>query len=156
MNIFYSSKNPMICAKRLDNKRVVKMCLETTQILCTVCNEKGFQMPYKSTHKHHPCILWAGESFNNFYWLWQHGFELCIEYTRRYGKNHKCLSILYKIRNIICQLPFEPIGFTEPPNCTTFKHIKDTRKAYKLYLKEKWKNDKITPRWYKNERTNSK
>jgi len=38
-------------------------------------------------------------------------------------------------------------GLTTFPNCTTFKDIKETTKAYRLYLNEKWKNDKRIPKW---------
>ena len=37
-------------------------------------------------------------------------------------------------------------GLTTFPNCTTFKDIKETTKAYRLYLNEKWKNDKRIPK----------
>jgi hypothetical protein len=44
---------------------------------------------YKPTHAKHPCTLWAGETRDNYVWLWWLTYELCGEYTRRYQKVHK-------------------------------------------------------------------
>ncbi len=38
MNIFVSDENPEKAAKNLDDKRVIKMILESTQLLCTAVN----------------------------------------------------------------------------------------------------------------------
>ena len=92
MNIFFLHMNPKICATFHVDKHVVKMCLETLQILCSVylLTESEYKPPYKLTHKNHPCNVWARESIDNFKWLVQLGIELCKEYTHRYQKNHKC------------------------------------------------------------------
>lgn len=97
MNIFAVDNDPYKAAQNLCDKHVVKMVLETTQILCTVANEKGFNSPYKSTHKNHPCVLWAKLSPFNWSWLLVHGIALCNEYSARYGKVHKCEEILYML-----------------------------------------------------------
>jgi hypothetical protein len=76
------------------DKHVVKMPLETAQILCTVHWQVGNQAPYKSTHKKHPCTIWAGQSIQNYMWLCELGLELCKEYTHRYAKTHKCEDII--------------------------------------------------------------
>ena len=59
MNIFYLDKDPQQAAKYHCDKHVVKMILESAQMLCTVVNEiSGGQVtPYKSTHKNHPCKI---------------------------------------------------------------------------------------------------
>ena len=68
MNIFAIEGNPKTneidwvkSAKSLDNYRVVKMILESCQMLCTTLNELyGEQVaPYRSTHKNHPSTKWV-------------------------------------------------------------------------------------------------
>jgi len=90
MNIFVSSFDPIESAQFLDDKRVVKMCLESAQILSTVMNENGLNGPYKTTHKNHPIVKWVKESSENYWWLIEHFSALCDEYNLRFNKEHKC------------------------------------------------------------------
>lgn len=92
MNIFFLDWDPIICAQMHVDKHVVKMILETCQILCAVHHliESSYEQPYKLTHKNHPCTVWARESLANYKWLTKLGQELCKEYTYRYDKVHKC------------------------------------------------------------------
>jgi hypothetical protein len=53
-------------AQSQDNLRVVKMILESCQILSTVLNEQGLDAPYRSFNPKHPSCLWAAESAANF------------------------------------------------------------------------------------------
>jgi hypothetical protein len=154
MNIFATSPCPKESAKFLDNKRLVKMCLETTQILCTVINENAGEKitPYKSTHKNHPCVKWAGESQENFFWLNIHAMELCGEYKIRFGKVHACTLIASDLP----LLDVEKIEQTPFVNCAAnkslgldFKHINNVHEAYKQYLKARWKLDKMPPKLIK-------
>ena len=90
MNIFVLSTKPKEAVKWYIDKHVVKMPLETAQILCAVRKQYGDDTaPYKATHIHHPCCQWAAESVENYVWLCILGIELCCEYTYRYGKIHK-------------------------------------------------------------------
>ena len=56
MNIFYLHKNPAVAAKMHCDKHVVKMILETAQLLCTAHHETGTgtKAMNKPTHKNHP------------------------------------------------------------------------------------------------------
>lgn len=65
------------------------MNIEYAQIMCTVLNGLGYETPYKSTHKNHPCTKWARESLSNYLWLRELAFELHKEFQYRYGKTHK-------------------------------------------------------------------
>jgi hypothetical protein len=144
MNIFYTSADPIACAKALDNKRLVKMVLETTQLLSTAINLQGGKTAYKSTHANHPCSIWVRQSQANFHWLLRHLEALSKEYTARYGKVHKCamyIPTLASQANLMPELPF-----TSPPNCTIYKEEPDVIKAYNLYMAYKWSND-INPKW---------
>lgn len=97
MNIFVLDEDPSIVHYMLD-KHIVKMPLETAQILCTVAVSKGFDAPYKPTHAKHPAVIWAGKSSANWNWLCEHGLALSKEYTFRYGKKHKCEAIIKSLQ----------------------------------------------------------
>jgi hypothetical protein len=103
MNIFYLSTDPEKAAKYMYNKHVVKMILESAQLLCTahvISDGENANVPYKVTHKNHPSAIWARESTSNYKWLYDHMIALGEEYTRRYGKKHltiiKCSGVLSK------------------------------------------------------------
>ena len=87
MNIFVVDYDPNKSAQDLCDKHVVKMILETAQMLCAA-HPIG-TAPYKATHLKHPCTLWVARSIDNYEWLLTHGYALCREYTARYGKRHK-------------------------------------------------------------------
>ena len=94
MNIFYLDNEPALCSRYHADKHVVKMIVETAQMLCTAASKLGHDVPYKPTHAKHPCTLWVGESQSNWEWLIEHGLEMCKEYTRRYNRRHKTQSII--------------------------------------------------------------
>lgn len=144
MNIFVTSADPVACASYLDDKRVVKMILESCQLLCTTLNLKGIDSPYKSTHVNHPCSIWTRNSRQNYEWLLSHMEALCNEYTFRYNKTHKCnsyLGMLYDNREVL-----NASGLSEFVNCTPYKDMQ-VFEAYKKTLTEKWTNDKRPPTW---------
>lgn len=154
MNIFVLSKDPKQAAKWHVDKHIVKMPLETAQILCTVRRQYGDQnVPYKSTHEHHPCCKWAAESAENYVWLCILGIELCGEYRHRYGKTHKCEVIiencLSKIPKRIANKGRTPFVQAMPTHCK----MDDPVLAYRnYYITEKshlasWKNRNI-PDWW--------
>jgi hypothetical protein len=162
MNIFVTSKSPLKSAKNLDNKRVIKMILESAQMLSTALHKhldnsellyrNCIKIPYRPTHINHPCSIWAAETRKNYWWLFRHYVSLCREYEYRYGKTHKCQQYLgdfYIGTKII------PEGkLTKFSNCTSnkdknisFKHIVDPIEAYKQYLAERWNTDTLKPKW---------
>ena len=95
MNIFYLADGTEVAAELHCDKHVVKMVLETAQLLCTAARESGFEnVPYKSTHKNHPCAVWARTNRSNFQWLQELGMALCREYTYRYDKVHKSQAVI--------------------------------------------------------------
>jgi hypothetical protein len=145
MNIFASSDCPIESARFLDNKRVIKMILESAQMLSTAIIFHGGIAPYKRTHVNHPCSIWTRQNRANYLWLYNHYYALCKVYTERYGKIHKCENYAKVFLQNADKLPEgERQKF---PNCTTYKDITDTYLAYKLYLNDKWDTDKIEPKW---------
>ena len=104
MNIFVTDPDPTKSAQSLPDKHIVKMPLESCQMLAIVASTKwghGFGKlpkldgtPYltdKGAFRGHPCTIWAQE---NYRWLISHGLALCYEYTHRYGKIHSCQHTL--------------------------------------------------------------
>ena len=119
MNIFYLHQDPVKAAEYQYNKHVVKMALESAQILCTVHHKymgEDADVPYKSTHKNHPSTLWAGQSAQNYEWLYRHFVALCEEYEKRYGKEHLSYT---KCKDKVNMLPGGMLetGLTDMPQC---------------------------------------
>ena len=98
MNIFVLDKNIKKCAEFHCDKHIVKMILESVQMLCAALNKKGISTPYKSTHINHPCVLWIEKSFDNFTWLKDLALALTNEIRFRFEKevDHKSISILHE------------------------------------------------------------
>ncbi len=95
MNIFVLDSNPVTAAIQQLDKHVVKMPLESAQMLCSALIAHGVEdTPYKKAHPKHPCTLWAAQTRTNFLWLVKHGISLSEEYTRRYGKRHKSQDVI--------------------------------------------------------------
>lgn len=92
MNIFALDNDPSKAAQMHCDKHVVKMVLETAQILSTVHHlyeSEWVGEVYKPTHKNHPSVKWAAESTGNYRWLALLFKALAVEYTHRYNKPHK-------------------------------------------------------------------
>lgn len=114
MNIFVTDVNPIIAAQSQHDRHIVKMILESAQMLSTACwevtdfmnlvesctqpNRPALDNPtsgnpnlYKSTHVNHPCNIWVREHFSHFGWLTIHMNALLAEYHHRFpGKTHAC------------------------------------------------------------------
>ena len=111
MNIFILDRDVTMCARYHCDQHVVKMILESVQLLCTALNKKGFDTPYRSTHTNHPCVLWVEESYANFRWLRALTLALNDEYRWRFDKlaDHKSVSVLPKISDY----RYDDLGLTE-------------------------------------------
>lgn len=155
MNIFFTDSDPRVCARNLDDKRVVKMTLESAQMLCTALHMHGAShlAKYKPTHPNHPSNIWCRETSMNYCWLLMHFAALAHEYTYRTGKVHKSYLELYD--NLYSGIGFIPNGNLTPyANCAarqdlgiSYKHLNDVHEAYKLYLIDRWALDTLTPKW---------
>lgn len=102
MNIFVLDTDPVKAAESQCDKHVVKMVLETAQLLSSAHWLHGSSAPYKATHLSHPCTKWVSSSRENYLWLCRHGLALCAEYTVRYNKVHKTEAV---IRTLAVQVP---------------------------------------------------
>jgi hypothetical protein len=146
MNIFVTSPDPVESAVNLDDKRVIKMILESAQMLSTAMVVHNGPGPYKITHKNHPCTVWARTTSANYKWLYDHYVALMDEYTYRYGKKHACEGISYllaKGEQLVPQGDLTPFA-----NCSLFKEL-DVVEAYQRTMNHKWHNDKRPAYWKK-------
>jgi len=147
MNIFILDNEIEKCARYHCDQHVVKMILESAQMLCTALNKKRFSTPYKSTHTKHPCVLWVEESFENFSWLKKLAIALNDEYRFRFEKetDHKSILILDEISNY----SYDNRGLTEFAQAMPdkYKIPGNAVRAYRqFYLGEKMKFAKWTKR----------
>ena len=159
MNIFYLDRDPKIAAQMMCDKHVVKMILESAQMLSTAhrvldgdyrADRGGF---YKMAHKNHPSTIWVRSSSENYRWLWKHFDALLKEYTHRYGKHHAT----ERLRNILYMPPLNivhGVPLTDPPQCMPeVCKGEDTVLAYQnYYIIEKsgfarW-TKRETPAWF--------
>lgn len=160
MNIFAVHKCPTKSARALPDKLIVKMPLETAQMLSTAhrilspheyCEIKGI---YKPAFVNHPCTIWTRKTHENYRWVLEHFITLCEEYYIRYGKYHLSWTKLWDGLKIF------PMNITEG-NLTQFaqampkqyKH-KNHITAYRQYMiAEKhyaaWERGTDKPAWWK-------
>ena len=118
MNIFYLDSDPVKAAQIQYNKHVVKMILESAQMLCTAHHhyDNGHNVPYKKAHYNHPSTIWCRQNASQYMWLYDHMIALGKEYTKRYKKTHLTIT---KCAEVLKQLPptIPETIFTEPPQC---------------------------------------
>jgi len=128
MNIFILDRDPVLAAQYQCDKHVVKMVLETAQILSTINGG-----PYKPTHKNHPCVLWAEKNPLNYQWLSRHAVALANEYTLRYGKRHKCQDIIEDLAVSYAYGNYPPASFVQ---CMPEQYRQeDPVEAYRAYYR---------------------
>ena len=155
MNIFVLDTNPKTCAMYHNDKHVVKMILETAQLLCGVhhVTESNLDIPYKLSHKNHPCSVWARESIENYIWLCDLGMALCREYSHRYNKTHKSQAVIEWCYNNLPNLPelgdITPFALAMPDECKTDDPVESYRRYYMMHKQSlaNWKMRDI-PKWY--------
>lgn len=152
MNIFFLDFDTKKCAEYHCDKHVVKMILETAQLLCGAHWVSGSEAPYRLSHKNHPCSIWVRESLSNYLYLCDLGLELCKEYTYRYGKRHKSQDIIEWC--IVNKLNIIDKGFTSPPKAMPDEYkvesVIDSYRNYYIGAKKdfvSWKNRPI-PEWF--------
>jgi hypothetical protein len=160
MNIFFLSYSARRAAKYHCDKHVVKMILETCQMLYTAhwiitkgvsLNDCPFR-PYKPAFKNHPCNVWLRESLSNYRWLCRLGKYLCKEFTHRYKKIHKCDPYIKWLRKN--EPPIPDIGLTLPAKAMPTEYKSDcpvmSYRTYYVNDKSKfaeWKFNPV-PYWY--------
>lgn len=175
VNIFYIDHDPVQAARWMVDKHVVKMILESAQLLSTAhrvldgvehiaVTEKGRKkrvyildddreyIMYQATHVNHPSAIWCRTSVENYLWLVEHFAALLNEYTYRYGKKHKCAEMLYSLQSPPHNLKL--YDMTKMPSAMAEEYVigDDPLDNYRNYYKmgktrmHKWTN-RQPPEW---------
>ena len=177
MNIFYIHPDPVIAAEMHCDKHVVKMILESAQLLSTahrvldgyeigeksktgrnvrrwILSDDRESILYHATHLNHPSCAWARQNSGNYTWLARLFRSLNEEYTRRYHRVHKCRGMLNELLSLPINIKIG--GQTTMPQCMPdhYKDPSDSVLAYRNYYLgdkarfAKWTN-RNTPDWWK-------
>lgn len=109
-----------------------------------------------ATHPNHPSTIWIRECRENMQWAINYAFCLFFEFQRRFGtKTHKSIDKLFNLMDIT-DFSFLPENgqMTDFANCARaeklgidYTHMDDVHSAYRLYLYDRWCNDKRKPTW---------
>lgn len=152
MNIFVLSLQIIECAMFHCDQHVIKMILESAQILCTTCWLSGGKAGYRAVLEKHHCNKWALESLSNWRWLRSLAIALNDEYKFRFKKNtdHKSIEIINQLEEPNIEdkglTPFAqamPDEFKNPDAVVAYKNYY----AGSKYRFSTWKNREI-PQWY--------
>jgi|TARA_R110000744_G_scaffold207226_3_gene325846 hypothetical protein len=162
MNIFYLDRDPKIAAQMHCDRHVVKMILESAQMLSTAhrvidgddyANERGL---YKMAHKNHPSTIWVRSSDEHYNWMYSLMLSQMEEYTYRYDKHHATERLIEPLR--LLPTSIENNGFVDPPMCMPeYCKKDDVVSSYQnYYIEEKsdfatWKR-RAMPEWFNAER----
>ena len=151
MNYFYVEKDPTSAAQALCDKHVVKMILETAQMLSTahrLTESPQADFVYKPTHSNHPSTKWLRSSQIAYKHGLQHLCALFDEYRHRYNKTHATERLLPYLSQVPEALPDLP--FVDPPQCMYDEcRSSDTVEAYRSYYRVR--RSEIDMRWTKRE-----
>lgn len=154
MNIFVLDIQPRLAAQYQCDKHIVKMVLESAQLLCSPFDPGA--APYKRTHYNHPCAIWTRASENNYIWLISHAWALADEFEYRFKKIHKSRTVINW-----CALNADLINLPRIPRTPFAQCMPDIYKhtdpvvAYRSYymgVKSSialWDKGRDTPNWYK-------
>ena len=97
MQLYVLDYEPKKAVEYLADCHVIKMCLETAQILSSVRHNKGMlhisgcPKPYNPKH---PVIV-AVNSFKKANWLLEYNKAIQDEYFYRFGKKHAYFDLIY-------------------------------------------------------------
>ena len=157
MNIFHLDKDPLLCARYHCDKHVVKMILETGQMLCTAYQRHyGLKDDlYKPAYPHHPMTKWVGNTLGNYFFTIKLFNHLLDEYNYRYNKWHKSSRINLLLNGKYIKWHNMTGEFTTPPLCMPDEYkLDDYIQSYKnYYIGEKMYfakyNYSETPHWLK-------
>jgi len=148
MNIFFLSADPTQAAEWHCDKHVVKMLLESTQLLWTAwhlsngpppttapCCRSSGSPGYRPTHKNHPCAIWTRASLGNYLWLCRLAAALATEYHFRYPEspNHACEEHVIWLMENPPRLPEGPMTWPALAMPPEFKISRDPMRCYRAF-----------------------
>ena len=158
MNIFVLDQTPEMSAKYHCDKHVLKMIIETAQLLSTAHHvltpdSTIAKSVYRKTHVNHPCAVWVRTCYENYEWTYNLLLKLLAEYEFRYGKHHKTGDLTQYLKTPPANITM--LGhMTQRPQCMPDDCKQEsTVSAYRdYYIKHKnhfakW-TKRETPNWF--------
>lgn len=141
MNIFFLDENPSVAARHHCDAHVVKMVLETAQIMSAAHHViDGDDAPtgiYKKTHANHPCAVWVRQSAANYEWTRELFGALLEEYEIRYKRQHKTGELWPTLSILPSKLRFctKSMNVAEVPQAMPdeYRVVGDPVTAYRRY-----------------------
>lgn len=177
MNIFFLDRDPQIAATYHCDKHVVKMILESAQLLSTahrildgqlvagkskagrnvkrwILNDNRENVLYQAGHVNHPSAVWVRSNIDHYRFLYDLMYFLIGEYKYRYGgKVHKCEELLIPLIDSPHNIP--NVAWYDPPlampdECKVGGAVESYRNYYmtKKRTMASWKIRGV-PSWYK-------
>jgi len=163
MNIFFLDRDVRLAAQYHCDKHVVKMILESAQLLSSAhrvldgkmvietspsnrkkknwikywkLNDSRETSLYKVSHLNHPSAVWARSNIDHYRWLYDLFYQLIGEYKYRYdGKYHKCETMLMPLLDAPANIDIEA-PWVDPPQCMPDEcKTTDTVEAYHNYYR---------------------
>lgn len=159
MNIFYVHPDPHIAAQQMVDRHVIKMILESAQLLSTAHrlldgeeyigktatgrNVRRWRLSdpeldaviYQATHINHPSAVWCRENNENYDWLFSHFLGLLDEYRYRYGKEHKCTDMVDALMRQPENIPIGELTPVTPAMAQEYIISEDSLENYRNYYK---------------------
>jgi hypothetical protein len=144
MNIFYLDEDPILAAQAQCDAHVVKMILESAQMLCTAAHvalqasgRESVVVPYRSTHINHPSAVWVRQDALHAEWLVDHARALGEELTFRFGSVHASIAVIDAIWPVLLDLM--PFGTFKAPPLAMPDEFKgrDPVASYRAYYRAK-------------------
>lgn len=172
MNIFVVDTDPVIAAESLADKHTNKMLVESVQMMVSALRRHGATdenvpltakgTPHRGGYANHPSTVWAGESSENFTWLFDHAVALYDEFKFRFNKDHACAIQLETILESVKFIPeggMTPVALCVGDNLHEQygKKFADIEEAVDIYREfyiidkvhfAKWEKGRPAPTWW--------
>ena len=164
MNIFYLDENPNSAAQYHGDKHVVRMVLETAQILSTAHHvldgndnrssqqalDRGL---YRPSHFNHPTVQWVRELSDHYTWTWKFFVSLCDEFEfRTEGQAAQIIPTNRATEATTKQILQRPTilkqNLSVPPLVMPEEfHRDDAVESYRDYYFYKWQKGIVSYEW---------
>lgn len=115
MNVFLLDESPQVAATYLCNSHLVKMQLESAQLLSTLArylvgnNQHICRELYQPTHYNHPCNKHLRASKQYCHWVYDNAIAMAVEKHRRDGKRyHASYHVTQAAWQVIVEYGFWP------------------------------------------------
>ena len=159
MNIFFLDRDPRLAAEYHGDRHVVKMVLETAQLLSTAhrvldadieTRPALHEKMYRATHRNHPVSVWVRASYCNYFWGLRLYDALLDEFFYRRKKHHKSGLLKEYLNEVPMNLyPKQHLNRITPPPLAMPEEFKrdDLEESYRNYYVDKYHQGIVRYDW---------